>query len=328
MARKSDERPQTLRSVRLSPEGVGLFRGRYKLAKPVVFTFDIVVRQTSWFAAFVERLDELGWKDGRDIDIQARWAEGQAGRLPQLAAELVQLKPDIIVTWATVPALVVKQQTAIIPVVFALAADPVGAGLVASLGRPGGNLTGLSIQNVDIAGKRFELLREMVPNLRRLGIMANVDAPDVTAEMKQVQAIANKIGLETIALEVRRKEDIAPAFDTLAAKPDAIYVVGDPLTFTNRAQINTLALRGHLPTLYAIREFVKAGGLMSYGANFPDLFRRAADFADKILRGEKPGDIPVEQPTKFDLVINQTTAKTLGLNIPQTLLATADEVVE
>lgn len=282
----------------------------------------------TWFAAFVTRLGELGWKDGRDIEIEARWAEGQAGRLPQLAVDLVKLEPDVIVTWATVPALVVKHTTATIPVVFALAADPIGAGLVASLARPGGNLTGLSIQNVDLAGKRFELLYDIVPNLHRLAIMANVDAPDVIAEMKQVEATANKIGLETITLEVRHTEDIAPAFDTLTARPDAIYVVGDPLTFTNRGQINSLALRSHLPTLYAIREFVNAGGLMSYGANFPDLFRRAADFTDKILRGTKPAEIPVEQPTKFDLVINRKTAKALGLTIPQTLLATADEVIE
>ena len=238
------------------------------------------------------------------------------------------LKPDVIVTWATAPALIVKQTTTTIPVVFALAADPVGAKLVASLARPGGNLTGLSIQNVDLASKRFELLHEIVPNLHRLAIMANVDAPDVIAEMKQVQATANKIGLETMTLEVRHREDIAPAFDAFTAKPDAMYVVGDPLTFTNRDQINMLALQSRLPTLYAIREFVRAGGLMSYGANFPDLFRRAADFTDKILHGTKPAEIPVEQPTNFDLVINQTTAKLLGLTIPQTLLVTADEVIE
>jgi putative tryptophan/tyrosine transport system substrate-binding protein len=241
---------------------------------------------------------------------------------------VVRLKVDIIATWATAPALAGKSATSTIPIVFALATDPIGSGLVASLARPGGNATGLSIQNIDLAGKRVELLREVVPGLRRLAIMANVGVPDTAAEMREVQAIARTLALDVATLEIRRAEDIAPAFETLKSGTEALFVVGDPLTFTNRIQINTSALGARLPTTYAIREFVAAGGLMSYGTNFPDLFRRAANFVDKILRGMKPADIPVEQPTKFDLVINLKTARALGLDVPPMLLARADEVIE
>jgi len=281
-----------------------------------------------WLAAFTQRLRELGWNDGRNVTIEVRWAEGHAERLPELATDLARLKVDIIVTWATVAAFAAKQTTSTIPIIFALAADPVGTGLVTTLAQPGGNITGLSIQNVDLAGKRFELLHEIVPSLHRLAIMANVDTPDTVTEMREVHGLATKLGFEVSVLEIRRAQDIAPAFEALKVRTDALYVVGDPLTYTNRAQINTLALSSHLPTLYAIREFVAAGGLMSYGTNFPDLFRRAADFTDKILRGTRPADIPVEQPTKFDLVINSTTAKALGLTVPPVLLARADEVIE
>ena len=194
--------------------------------------------------------------------------------------------------------------------------DPVGTGLVASLARPGGNVTGLSIQQTDLAGKRLELLREVVPGLRRLAIMANVGNPAAVLEMGEVQAAARTLGLEVATFEIRRAEDIAPAFEALKGRADALYVCSDPLVITNRIRINTLALGARLPTMYGIREYVEAGGLMSYGPNFPDLFRRAADYVDKILRGAKPADIPVEQPTKFDLVINLTTAKALGLDDP------------
>ena len=249
--------------------------------------------------------------------------------LAQIAAELVRLKVDLIVTWSTEAVLMAKQATSVIPIVFAISTDPVGSGLVASLARPGGNVTGLSVQNIDIAGKRLELLREVVPNnLGRLAILANVQVPDAAMEMREIQAIAHQLGIDVATLEIRRAEDIAPAFETLKVRPDALFVVGDPLTFTNRVQINTLAQSARLPTTFSNREFVAAGGLMSYGPNFVDLFRRAADICDKILRGAKPADIPVEQPIKFDLVINLKTAKALGLDVPPLMLARADEVIE
>ena len=219
------------------------------------------------------------------------------------------------------PVLAAKQATSAIPIVFAVAADPVGSGLVASLARPGGNVTGLSIQAPDLAGKRLELLREVVPGLRRLAILANVGNPGAVLEMGEVQAAAHTLGIEVVTLEIRRAEDIAPAFEALKGRAEALYVVADPLVNTNRVRINTLALAARLPTMYDSREYVEAGGLMSYGPNFPDLFRRAGDYVDKILRGAKPADLPVEQPTKFDLVINLTTAKALGLTVPPSLLA-------
>ena len=206
--------------------------------------------------------------------------------------------------------------------------DPVGTGLVVSLARPGGNVTGLSTQQTDLAAKRLEFLREVVPGLRRLAILANIDSPPAVQVLREVQAVANALGLEGAMVEVRRAQDIAPAFEALKGRVDALYVAIDPLVNTNRIRINTLALGARLPTMHGIREVVEAGGLMSYGANQPDLFRRAADFVDKILRGAKPSDLPVEQPTKFDLVINLTTAKALGLIIPPSLLARADEVIE
>jgi putative ABC transport system substrate-binding protein len=221
-----------------------------------------------------------------------------------------------------------KQATSVIPIVFAAAGDPVGTGLVASLARPGGNVTGLSIQQTDLAGKRLELLREVIPGLRRLAMLVNVGNPLAVLDLGEVQAAARTFGLEVITLEIRRGEDITPAFEALKGRAEALYVVIDPLVGTHRIRINTLVLAARLPTMHTLREGVEAGGLMSYGANLPDLFRRAADFVDKILRGAKPADLPVEQPTKFDLVINLTTAKALGLEIPSTLLARADEVIE
>jgi putative tryptophan/tyrosine transport system substrate-binding protein len=280
--------------------------------------------RSQWVAAFVQRLHELGWIEGRTVAIEYRWAEGRSERFAEIAAEFVRLKVDVIVTYATPPAIAAKEATAVIPIVSAVMGDPVGAGLVASLARPGGNVTGLSNQSADLAGKRVEHLREVFPGLRRLAVLANVSNPVSGAEMGEVQAL----GLDVVILEIRRGEDIAPAFETLKGRAQALYVAGDPLMITNRVRINTLALGARLPTTYNQREYVEAGGLMSYGPNFPDLFRRAGDYVDKILRGTKPADIPVEQPTKFDLIINLTTAKTLGLEVPPTLLARADEVIE
>ncbi len=265
-------------------------------------------------AAFVQRLRELGWIEGRTVAIEGRWGEGRNERFAEIAAEFVRLKVDVIVTAGTAAVVTVKQATSVIPIVFAVAGDPVGTGLVASLARPGGNVTGLSVQQTDLAGKRLELLREVVPGLRRLAIMANIGNPSAVLEMREVQAAARTLGLEVATLEIRRAEDIAPAFEALKGRADALYVCGGPLVFTHRIRINTLALAARLPTIHDHREYVEAGGLMSYGPNFPDLYRRAADYVDKILRGAKPGDLPVEQPTKFDLVINLKTAKALGLD--------------
>jgi putative ABC transport system substrate-binding protein len=281
-----------------------------------------------WVAALVRRLHELGWIEGRTVAIEYRWAEGRTDRFDEIAAEFVRRKVDVIVTSATAAIVAAKQATSVIPIVFAAAGDPVETGLVASLARPGGNVTGLSIQQTDVAAKRLELLREVVPGLRRLAILGNVDGPAVLLDMREVQTTARPLGLEVVTSEIRRGEDIAPAFETLKGRADALYVCIDPLVHSHRIRINTLALAARLPTMHGSREPVEAAGLMSYGPNHPDLWRRAADYVDKILRGAKPGDLPVEQPRKFDLVINLTTAKALGLEIPPTLLATADELLE
>jgi putative tryptophan/tyrosine transport system substrate-binding protein len=283
---------------------------------------------SQWVAAFVQRLRDLGWIEGGTVTIEYRWAEGRSSRAAEIAAEFVQLKVDVIVTYGTSPVLAAKQATSVIPIVFAAANDPVGAGLVASLARPDGNVTGLSVQQVDAAGKRLELLREVVPGLRRLAIMANIGNPGAALEMGEAQAAAGTLGLEVTTIEIRRGEDIAPGFDTLKGQVEALYVCTDPLVITNRARIQTSAMGARLPTVYNSREYVETGGLMSYGPNFLGQWRRTAEIVDKILRGAKPGDIPVEQPTKFDLVLNLTTAKVLGLTIPSTLIARADEVIE
>ena len=278
--------------------------------------------------AFVQRLRELGWIEGRNVAIEYRWGEGRVERLAELAAELVRLKVDVIVTSATRPVVAAKQATSVIPIVFAAVGDPVGTGLVASLARPGGNVTGLSLQATDLAAKRTGLLREVVPSLRRLAIMANTDTPAAVVEMREVQATARTLGLEVVTAETRRPEDLAPAFEAFKGRAEALYVCNDPLVTTHRIRINTLALGVRLPAMYNVREFVEAGGLMSYGPSFLDLYRRTADFVDKILRGAKPADIPVEQPTKFEFVVNLKTAKALGLTIPQSVLGRADQIIE
>jgi putative tryptophan/tyrosine transport system substrate-binding protein len=280
-----------------------------------------------WTDAFVQRLRELGWVEGRTVVIEFRWAEGRSERYTEIASEFVHLKVDVIVT---VGAAVVaaKQATSVIPIVFAVANNPVGIGLVGSLARPGGNVTGLSNETADLAGKRLELLREVVPGLRQLAIMANFGYRASVLEMREVEATARALGLEVIILEIRRAEDIAPAFEGLKGRAEALSVVTDPLMVTNRLQINALAQDARLPTIYPAREYVESGGLISYGANYPELFRRTAEFVDKILRGAKPSDIPVEQPTKFELIINVKTAKALGLVVSPSLLARADEVIE
>jgi putative ABC transport system substrate-binding protein len=284
--------------------------------------------QSQWVAAFVQRLQDLGWIEGRTIAIQYRWAEGRTERFQEIAAEFARLKVDVIVTAGTAPVMAAKQAAMNVPIVFAVASDPVGNNLVSSLAHPGGNVTGLSIQQTDLAAKKLEVLREAVPDVRRLAILANVGSPASVLEKSEVEAAGRKLGLDVLPVEIRRADDIVPGLATLKGRAEALYVCGDALITNNRIRIITLALGARLATMYPSREHVDAGGLMSYGPNFSDLHRRAADYVDKILRGAKPADIPVEQPTKFDFVINLTTAKVLGLEIPSTLLARADEVIE
>ena len=279
-------------------------------------------------AAFVQRLRELGWIEGRTVSIEYRWAEGRGERYAENAAELVRLKVDVIVTSTTPPSLAAKQATAVIPIVFAAANDPVGTGLVVSLARPGGNVTGLANQMSDTSGKKLEFLREVVPGFRRVAIMANAGNPGSMLDMSEAQETARRLGLEVTTSEIRRTEDIATAFEALRNRADALYLCPDALLNTNRIRINILAVGARLPTMHGHREYVEAGGLMSYGPNLASQFPRAADFVDKILRGAKPADIPVEQPTNFQLIVNLTTAKALRLDIPPTLLARADEVIE
>jgi putative tryptophan/tyrosine transport system substrate-binding protein len=285
--------------------------------------------QGQWIAAFVQRLRELGWIEGRNIAIEYRWAETRFERSPGFIAEFVRLKVDVIVTHANENILAAKRGTSVIPIVFAAVSDPVGLGVVDGLARPGGNVTGLSNQFTDVAGKRVELLREVVPGLRRLVILGNLGNLAGTAlEIAEIEAAARTLGLEATTFDIRSTAEIEAAFPSLEGRADALYVLGQPLVYTNRARVGALALDARLPTVAGFREFVEAEGLMSYGTNLPAQFRRAGDYVDKILRGAKPADIPIEQPTKFDLVINLRTAKALGLTIPETLLATAYEVIQ
>jgi putative ABC transport system substrate-binding protein len=254
--------------------------------------------------AFVQRLRELGWVEGRTVIVEYRWGEGRAARYAEIAAEFVRLKVDVIFTDGTATALAAKQVTSVIPIVFGVAGDPLGTGLVASLARPGGNVTGLSNQAADLAAKRLELLREIIPNLRRIGIMAYAGYLGAQQEVSEVQSAARTLGVEAIVFEIQRTEDIARGFDGHA---DALYVVGDAVMHANRLRLSTLAVAARLPTIYVHRDYVEAGGLMSYGANLEHLFRHSAEYVDKILRGAKAADLPVEQPTRFDLVINLIT---------------------
>jgi putative ABC transport system substrate-binding protein len=270
---------------------------------------------SQWTAAFVERMHELGWSEGRTVQIEYRWAEGRSERYGEIAAEFIRLKVDVIVTFGTAVA-AAKQATSTVPIVFAIAADPVGSGIVASLGHPGGNATGLSVQSTDLAGKRLELLHEVLPNVRRLAVMADVTYRASVLETTEVQAAARKMSLDVDVHEIRRAEDIALAFEAFKSGAQALYVCASALTYANLARISTLALGARLPTINPDRDYLLAGGFISYGPNYTDLFRRAADFVDKILKGAKPADLPVEQPTKFELVVNFTTAKALGLTIP------------
>jgi putative tryptophan/tyrosine transport system substrate-binding protein len=283
--------------------------------------------QAQWTTAFVQRLRELGWVEGQTVAIVYRWGEGRSERSSEIIAEFVRLL-DVIVTHATPNVLAAKQVTSVVPIVFPSAGDPVGNRLVTSLARPGGNVTGLSVQSSELAQKIVELFRDLLPNLGRLAMMYHIGNPVAALQTDAVKAAAGRFGLDVAIVEVRRAEDIAPAIEALKGRADALIVPSEPLYNTNRIQINSWALRARLPTIYFDRVYVETGGLMSYGPNWPSLWRRAAEVIDKILRGAKPADIPVEQPRTFELVIKLRTAKALGIEVPSTLLALADEVIE
>jgi putative ABC transport system substrate-binding protein len=282
---------------------------------------------SQWTLALVQRLGELGWIEGRTITIHYRWAEGHDERYSELVAELIRLKVDLIVTGGGA-LIAAKQATSTIPIVFALAGDPIGSGAVASFARPGGNVTGMSSQATDLAGKRIDLLREILPGLHRLAIMGNVGYPSAGLELAEVRAAARTLGVEVVVLEIRRSDEIEPAFEAIKGRAKALFVAPDPLVNSNRRRISALALGARLPTMFGFREYVGSGGLISYGPDIADLFRHAGDYVDKILRGAKPKDLPVQNATKFELAINLKTAKALGLTVPPTLLARADEVIE
>ena len=279
--------------------------------------------------ALFDALAELGWIEGKNVVFERRYAENRLERLPELAAELVRLNVDVIVAIGTPGPLAAKRATSTIPIVMAAAGDPLGSGLVASLARPGGNVTGMSLMAPDLGGKRLELLKELLPRLARVAVLWNATNPYAAIVFKEMQAAGPTLGIEVQSLEVRGPDDFDGAFGfARRQRPDALITVEDPLTFSHRKRIADFAIGQQLPSLHGIREFAAAGGLMSYGPNQLELWRRAADHVDKILRGAKPADLPVQQPTKFDLVVNLTTAKALGLEIPSTLLARADEVIE
>lgn len=298
-------------------------------AKPPVVGFLVAGTPAShgaWVAAFTQRLSELGWTDGRNIKIEYRWAAGDMRQTTEIVAEFVQKRVDVIVTSAF-GVLAAKEATSTIPIVSAAYGDAVAGGIVKSLARPGGNVTGLSIQPSELSSKRLELLREIIPNVRRLAALVNthiVGAQEVVA----IQTASAKLNIDAKVLDVQTAEDIEATMATLAGNTDALYVYSEPLTNANKDKIIKAATAAKIPTIFGFREFVDAGGLISYGPSFIDLFARAAEFTDKILRGAKPADLPVQLPVKFDLIINLKAAKALGLSISETVLTRADEVIE
>jgi putative ABC transport system substrate-binding protein len=281
-----------------------------------------------WLGAFVLRLRELGWVENRTVMIDYRWTEGRSERYAEFGAEFARRKIDVIVPLGTPAIIAAKGATSVIPIVFPLSSDPVGEGLVASLAHPGGNITGMSNQQPDLAGKRLGILRDIVPGLGQLAVLNNAGNRTAGLSVAEVQLAARKLGLEIVSVGVKRADDIASAIESLKGRVQALYVVGDPLTADNQIQINTLALAARLPTMHGSRAYVETGGLLSYGPDFSALFRHAGDYVDKILKGAKPADLPVEEPTKIELVVNLKTAKALALTIPEPFLLLADEVIE
>jgi ABC-type uncharacterized transport system substrate-binding protein len=279
--------------------------------------------------AFRQALRDLGWVEGKNIAMELRFAEGKTDRLPVLAAELVRLKVDLIATSSTPAALAAKRATTTIPIVIGFAADPVGSGIVSSLAHPGGNITGWTHQGLELRQKYLELLKEAVPEAKRFGVLWNPANPVHKSSMKVAEAAAQRLKVELYPVGVQDSKEIEGAFSTLAGKrADALIVYPDGLFLDQKALIVTLAARRRLPAMYGIREYVEAGGLMAYGTNLSQMYRLGASLVDKILKGAKPGDLPVEQPTKFELVINLKTAKALGLTIPPSVLGRADEVIQ
>jgi putative tryptophan/tyrosine transport system substrate-binding protein len=278
--------------------------------------------------AFVEALRQLGWIEGKNIILEYRYGENRLERLPDLAAELARLR-GVIVAAGTLAPIAAKRATTAIPIVMTSAGDPLGSGLVASLARPGGNVTGLSLMSSDLAGKRLELLKDLLPRMSRVAVLWDAANPYPAQVFRETESAAGILGLEVQSLEVRGPDDFDSVFEAARSKnPDALITVEDPLTVGHRKQIADFTAGNRLPAIYGLREFVEAGGLMSYGASISDLHRRAATYVDKILRGTSPRDLPVEQPTKFELLINVKTAKALGLMVPPSILARADEVIE
>jgi ABC-type uncharacterized transport system substrate-binding protein len=284
---------------------------------------------TALNTVLVDGLRELGWVEGKNVAFEHRYAENRLERLPGLAADLVRLKVDVIAAAGTLAPLAAKQASSTIPIVMTAAGDPLGSGLVASLARPGGNVTGMSLMAPDLGGKRLELLKEVVPGLAHVAVLWNAANPYSALVFKETQAAGRTLGIEVQSLEVRAPDDFDGAFEAARRqRPDALITVEDPLTTSQRQRVADFTAEQQLPSLHGVREFAAAGGLMSYGASLADLFRRAAGYVDKILRGAKPADLPVQQPSKFEMVINLKTAKTLGLTVPLTLQASADEVIE
>lgn len=298
-------------------------------AKPPIVGFLVAGSPAShgaWVAAYTHRLSELGWTDGRNIKIEYRWAAGDVPQTTKFAVEFVQRKVDVIVTSAFgVDA--AQEATSTIPIVSAAYGDVVAKGLAKSLARPGGNVTGLSIQPVELSSKRLELLRDIIPNVRRLAALVNTRVVG-EQEVVGIRTASAKLNIDTDVIDIRTAEDIEVALATLADQTDALYVFSEPLTNANKDKIIKAATTAKIPTIFGFREFVDAGGLISYGPNFIDLFVRAAEFTDRILKGAKPADLPVQQPVKFDLIINLKAAKALGLSISETVLTRADEVIE
>ena len=287
------------------------------------------VLEANLLRAFRDGLRELGYQEGRNIAIEYRWADGDYARFPTLVAELLALKVDVIVTAGTPAALAVKKATTSVPLVMVAVGDPVGTGLVPSLARPGGNLTGLSSISSDLEGKRLELLREVVPKLSHVAFFFNSLNPFHTVSMRQARAAAQALHVKLQAHDVRASDDLDRAFAAIVKeKPDALLILADRVFLHNRQRMMDFAAEHRLPSVNAYRELVEAGGLMSYGPSYEDMHRRAAIYVDKILKGAKPGDLPVEQPTKFTLMINLKTAKAIGLTIPESFLLRADQVIE
>jgi putative ABC transport system substrate-binding protein len=280
--------------------------------------------------AFRQRLRELGWVEGQNIVIDYRYAEGRVDRLPDLAAELVRLKVDLIVSWGTQGVTAAKNATETIPIVMIAVRDPVGTGLIASLARPGGNVTGVSgYAGLEIVARQLELLKETVPKIRRVAILSNPANAYHQLAIREVTVAARSLGVQLQLLEARGPNEFDGAFAAMAKeRVGALLVLSDAMLSSHRIRLADLAARSRLPSAYAVRESVEAGGLMSYGPSFLDLYRRSAAYVDKILKGAKPADLPVQQPTQFELVINLKTAKALGLTIPQSLLQRADQVIE